>query len=99
MLAHELSHWTGAKQRLNRNLANRFGSYDYAMEELIAELGAAFICARLGLSNEPRRDHAHYIATWLDAMQGDTRPIFTAVTKDQEACDFLFRPPVNRIEN
>lgn len=60
------------------------------MEELIAELSAAFTCARLGYPNEPRRDHAPYIANWLDAMQGDTRAIFTAATKAQEACDFLF---------
>ncbi len=89
VLSHELGHWTGAKHRLDRNLANRFGSCDYAMEELIAELAAAFTCARLGLNNEPRRDHAPYIASWLKALSGDTRAIFTAARHAQEASDYL----------
>lgn len=89
VLAHELIHWTGAKHRLDRNLANRFGSHDYAMEELIAELGAAFTCAQLGLDNEPRRDHAPYIASWLKVLSGDNRAIFTAATKAQQAADYL----------
>ncbi|GGJ36254.1 ArdC family protein [Sphingopyxis bauzanensis] len=88
-LAHELTHWSGAKHRLDRNLRNRFGSADYAMEELIAELGAAFTCARLGLQTEPRRDHAPYIASWLKALRDDSRAIFTAASKAQEAADFL----------
>lgn len=88
-LAHELTHWSGAKHRLNRNFSNRFGSAGYAMEELIAELGAAFTCARLGLPTEPRRDHAPYIASWLKALRGDSRAIFTAASKAQEAADFL----------
>jgi antirestriction protein ArdC len=90
VLAHELTHWTGAQHRLDRNLASRFGSYDYAMEELVAELGAAFTCARLGLNNEPRRDHAPYIVSWLKALREDNRAIFTAASKAQEACDLLF---------
>jgi antirestriction protein ArdC len=90
VLAHELTHWTGAKHRLDRNLGTRFGSADYAMEELIAELGAAFTCAKLGLRTEPRRDHAPYVASWLQALRGDSRAIFTAASKAQEATDFLF---------
>lgn len=88
-LAHELTHWTGAKHRLDRNLSNRFGSADYAMEELIAELGAAFTCAGLGLQTEPRRDHAPYVGSWLKALRGDSRAIFTAASKAQEAADYL----------
>lgn len=88
-LAHELTHWTGAKHRLDRNLSNRFGSADYAMEELIAELGAAFTCARLGIQTEPRRDHAPYVGSWLKALRGDSRAIFTAASKAQEAADYL----------
>ncbi len=88
-LAHELTHWSGAKHRLDRNLSNRFGSADYAMEELIAELGAAFTCARLGIQTEPRRDHAPYVGSWLKALRGDSRAIFTAASKAQEAADYL----------
>lgn len=88
-LAHELTHWTGAKHRLDRRLDNRFGSEAYAMEELIAELGAAFTCARLAISTEPRRDHAPYIASWLKALRSDPRAIFAAASKAQEAADFL----------
>jgi antirestriction protein ArdC len=90
VLSHELTHWTGAKHRLDRNLSTRFGSADYAMEELIAELGAAFTCAKLGLCTQPRRDHAPYVASWLQALRGDSRAIFTAASKAQEATDFLF---------
>lgn len=90
-LAHELTHWTGAKQRLDRRLDNRFGSEAYAMEELVAELGAAFTCARLGLNTEPRLDHAPYIASWLKALRSDPRAIFTAASKAQEAADYLHR--------
>lgn len=88
-LTHELTHWTGAKHRLDRNLANRFGSDGYAVEELIAELGAAFICARLGIATEPRRDHAPYIASWLAVLRGDPRAILSAASKAQEASDYL----------
>lgn len=49
-LLHELTHWSGAKQRLDRNLSNRFGDEACAMEELVAELGAAFLCADLGIA-------------------------------------------------
>ncbi len=64
-LMHELTHWTGHASRCARNLKNRFGSESYAMEELVAELGAAFLCADLGVTPELRPDHASYIANWL----------------------------------
>jgi antirestriction protein ArdC len=64
-LLHELTHWTGHKSRLDRDLANRFGDQAYAMEELVAELGAAFLCGDLRITNSPRLDHASYIASWL----------------------------------
>lgn len=91
VLAHELTHWTGAKHRLDRCLGNRFGSEAYAMEELIAELGAAFTCARLAIATEPRRDHAPYIASWLKALRSDPRAILAAASKAQEAADYLQR--------
>ncbi len=89
VLAHELTHWSGAEERLNRDLAGRFGSEAYAMEELIAELGAAFIGGRLALDLEPRTDHAPYIAGWLKALKSDSRAIFTAAAKAQAAADYL----------
>ena len=90
VLAHELTHWTGTKHRLDRQLTGRFGSEAYAMEELVAELGAAFACARLGISTEPRPDHAAYMAAWLKVIRHDPRAIFTAAARAQEAVDYLF---------
>ena len=59
--------WSGSKTRLDRDFGgHRFGSEGYAVEELVAELGAAFLCADLELALEPREDHASYIATWLE---------------------------------
>lgn len=82
---HELIHWTGAKHRLDRDLTGRFGTNAYAMEELVAELGAAFLCADLDISSEPRRDHAQYLANWLEVLRNDKRAIFTAAGKAQIA--------------
>lgn len=89
VLAHELVHWTGASGRINRDLSGRFGTEAYAMEELIAELGAAFLTAELELDTEPRRDHAPYIKSWLTALKRDPRAIFTAATQAQAAVRFL----------
>lgn len=88
-LAHELTHWTGTKARLDRDLSSRFGSSGYAIEELIAEFGAAFLCARFGLSVEPRPDHADYIGNWLSVLKSDKKALFTAASKAQQACDWL----------
>ena len=89
VLGHETVHWTSAKHRLDRDLSGRFGSEAYAAEELIAELGAAFLCADLGLTNTPRPDHASYVASWLKVLKGDNRAIFTAAARAQKAADFL----------
>jgi len=88
-LAHELTHWTGHKARLDRDFSGRFGSNAYAFEELVAELGAAFIGARLEISAEPRDDHAQYINSWLEVMKGDKRAIFKAASQAQQAVDLL----------
>jgi antirestriction protein ArdC len=88
-LAHESTHWSGAESRLNRDIKNRFGSSAYAAEELIAELGAAFLCSALKLSNEPRTDHAAYIANWLELLRRDKRAIFAAASKAQQAVDWM----------
>jgi antirestriction protein ArdC len=88
-LAHEHTHWTAKSQRCNRQLGKRFGDNAYAAEELIAELGAAFVCAHLGLSTEPREDYAQYISSWLKVLKADKRAIFTAASKAQQAADYL----------
>lgn len=88
-LAHEVTHWSGAAHRLARDLSGRFKSNAYAAEELVAELGAAFVMAKLGLSSEPRPDHAAYIAPWLSLLKSDSRAIFTAASKAQQAVDWL----------
>ena len=88
-LGHEHVHWTGAEGRCAREFGKRFGDAAYAFEELVAELGAAFLCAELGLANEPRPAHAAYIDTWLDVLRRDKRAIFTAGGKAQAAVEFL----------
>jgi antirestriction protein ArdC len=88
-LAHEHTHWTATSARCDRQLGKRFGDSAYAAEELIAELGAAFTCAHLGLSTEPREDHAQYLASWLRVLKADSKAIFTAASKAQHATDWL----------
>jgi antirestriction protein ArdC len=87
--AHELVHWTGHGSRLAREFGQRFGDRAYAFEELVAELGAAFLCSSLGLVQEPRDDHASYLATWLAVLKEDKRAIFTAAAHAQRASDLL----------
>lgn len=89
VLAHECIHWTGHKSRLDRNLANRFGSSAYAAEELIAEMGAAFICGGFGFHADTRDDHAAYLASWIKVLRADSRAIFTAASAAQKAADYL----------
>jgi antirestriction protein ArdC len=89
-LAHELTHWTKAPSRLDREFGRkRFGDAGYAMEELVAELGAAFLCADLDLSPEPREEHASYLGHWLSVMKADKRAIFSAAAHAQRAADYL----------
>ena len=88
--AHELTHWTSHPQRLARDLGGkRFGDAGYAREELVAELGAAFLCADLGVAIEPREDHASYMEHWLRILREDKRAIFTAAAHAQRAVDYL----------
>src|SRR5204863_9941993 len=89
-LAHETTHGTSHESRLARGFGSkRFGSEGYAVEELVAELGAAFLCADLDLALEPREDHASYIANWLKVLKNDNRAIFTAASHAQRAADYL----------
>jgi len=93
--AHELTHWTSHPQRLARDFgAKRFGDTGYAREELVAEIGAAFLCAQLQITAQPREDHASYIAHWLQLLREDKRAIFAAAAHAQRAVDFLhgFQP-------
>jgi antirestriction protein ArdC len=89
-LLHELTHWTGSKKRLDR-FKNGADKKEYAFEELIAELGAAMLCAELGINSNGREDHACYIAHWLEALESDTKFIFKASSKAQKAVDFILK--------
>ncbi|PPC99400.1 MAG: antirestriction protein [Hyphomicrobium sp.] len=89
-LAHECVHWTRHPSRLDRDLGRkRWGDAGYAAEELVAELGAAFLCADLELTPEVRDDHASYIASWLKVLKDDPRAIFTAASHAQRAADYV----------
>ncbi len=89
-LAHETTHWTRHEIRLNREFGRkRWGDEGYAAEELVAELGSAFLSADLGLTAEPRGDHASYVADWLKVLKNDKRAIFTASAHAERACEFL----------
>ncbi len=88
-LCHELCHWTSPERRCHRQLGKRFGDQAYAMEELTAELGAAFLCADLQIIDDPRADHGQYLASWLAVLKADKKAIFTAVAKASEAAAFL----------
>jgi len=91
-LAHEVTHWTKHPTRLDRDFGRkRFGDEGYAMEELVAELGAGFLCADLGLTPEPREDTAAYIQSWLKVLKNDKHAIFTAAGHAQRATGFLHR--------
>lgn len=90
--SHELTHWTRHPLRLDRSFdQKRFGDAGYAMEELVAEIGSAFLCADLEITHEPSPDHAAYIATWLTVLKSDKKAIFTAASHAQRAADYLHR--------
>jgi antirestriction protein ArdC len=88
---HELTHWTGAPDRCNRVLSGRAHIAAYAFEELVAEMGAAFLSSHCHLAGELQ--HASYIACWLEALRNDKRLIFTAASLAQKAADFLLPAP------
>lgn len=88
-LLHELAHWSGAECRLARTFGERFGDDAYAMEEMVAELAAAFLCGDLGISAGPRADHADYIGHWLRILKADRKAIFAAASAASKAAEFL----------
>lgn len=90
VLFHELTHWTGGENRLERVQNDRINHpEDYAYEELIAELGSAFLCAQFGIKQQRRDDHAIYIKSWLAALKNDKKFIFKASAQAQKAVDLL----------
>ena len=89
-LAHELTHWTKHDRRLARDMGRaKWGDEGYAREELVAELGAAFLCADLGITPEVRPDHAAYLQSWLTVLNNDKRFVFSAASHAQRAADYL----------
>lgn len=97
-LLHELTHWTGHKARCDRDLKNTFGTGDYAAEELVAELGAAMLAGSLGISAEPRADHAQYLNNWIRLLKDNPKAIFTAAAKAQAAANWLYETAAARDE-
>ena len=90
VFAHEITHSTGNKKRLDRDLSGKFGSEKYAFEELVAELGSAMICGSIGLEQKPREDRAQYIKGWLTRFRSDNKFIIQAASKAQKAADYAF---------
>jgi antirestriction protein ArdC len=85
-----MTHWTRHATRLNRDFGRkRFGDEGYAVEELVAELGSAFLCADLQITPEVRDDHAAYIGHWLKVLKDDKRAIFSAASHASKATEFL----------
>ena len=89
MKLHELTHWTGHKDRLDRDQKGAFGSKAYAFEELVAEIGSAFTCAALGIQATTR--HSDYVAGWLAVLKEDNRAIIRAASQASKAADFLLK--------
>jgi len=89
-LSHEATHWTRHPSRLNRDLGRKsWGDAGYAMEELVAELGSAYLAADLGLVPDVREENTAYIASWLKVLNSDSRAIFTAASHAQKAAEHL----------
>jgi antirestriction protein ArdC len=84
---HELTHWTGHSSRNAREYGKRFGDQAYAREELVAEMGAAFLCAKTGITAQLQ--HASYIGSWLKVLKGDKRAVLVAAGAAQRAADFV----------
>lgn len=91
-LAHEFGHWTRHPSRLDRDFGQkRFGDCGYAMEDLVAELCAAFVGAVIGLPPDHLEDHASYIESWLRVLADQPSAFLSAAGKAQLAADYLLR--------
>jgi antirestriction protein ArdC len=89
-LLHELTHWSGAKHRLDRTKGKKFGDHQYAVEELVAEFGAAFMCAEFGISTLDKGDHAGYIDNWLKVLKENKQVLSAAAGEASKAVDYLY---------
>jgi antirestriction protein ArdC len=98
VLLHECGHASGTKHRLDRDLSGRFGSAAYAAEECCVEILSGLVLADLGIAHHPRPDHAAYIASWLKVLKDDTRAIFTAAGKAQQAADWMHAQQPARLD-
>lgn len=99
ILAHESCHWTGHQSRLDRTFGKRFGDKAYAVEELVAELGASMVCGDLGLATEIHDSHASYLANWLGVLRADKTAIFLAATKAEQAFSYLRAFSAQKVED
>ncbi|HDS1187814.1 ArdC family protein [Stenotrophomonas maltophilia] len=92
------SNWTGAKHRLDRDQTGRFGSQDYAKEELVAELSSLFISERLGigLGRQHEEQHAGYLQSWMRALEDDAKCLFRAASQAEKVMTFLDIPAFER---
>ncbi|HEX6039511.1 ArdC family protein [Longimicrobium sp.] len=88
---HELTHWTGHGSRMNRDLSGGFGSESYAREELVAEMGAAFLCAALGVQGQLQ--HPEYIGNWIQVLKGDKKAVFRAASEARQVAEYLGATP------
>jgi antirestriction protein ArdC len=86
---HEISHWSGHPSRLDRNLKNKFGSRDYAREELRVEIATIMICSELGLDDCEFTNGASYVADWASTLREDKKEIFRAASDAQRIADYL----------
>lgn len=86
---HELTHWSGHKDRLDRKVGRMFGDAEYAAEELVAELGSTFLAAKFGVEVEPHPEHADYLASWVKGMKDHPKALYSAAKMAQTSTDFL----------
>tara|TARA_R110000868_G_scaffold140583_1_gene356353 strand:+ start:16908 stop:17774 length:867 start_codon:yes stop_codon:yes gene_type:complete len=94
---HEIAHWTGSEKRLKRTFGKRFGDEAYAVEELVAELTASFVCAALGFDNPARDDHAAYLQGWIKVLKNDKKAFITAAGKAQKAADLILQAQAEEV--
>ncbi len=87
-IMHETGHWTGHKDRLNRKVANSFGTDDYAKEELVAEMCSAFLCGNYGIALEGLQ-HPEYLAHWIRVLKTDSKALMQAASAAQKAADYV----------
>lgn len=89
-LFHELAHATGHASRLNRIVETAtFGDHEYAQEELVAEMTAAFLCAHCGIDSPTLDNSAAYIDGWIKVLRGDSKLAVVAASKAMKAADFI----------